>query len=79
MKLGGYVVSEDGGSSFVNLREVSLCTDAATRRKIGEFLMWAASEMEAHGDRFNHEHFNDFAGLGYSNPDVIVIRDPNYD
>ena len=57
------------------LKEVTLCTDASTLRKISEFLLLVAEEMDQHGDAFGHEHFEDFDRSQPVKPAFIVMGD----
>jgi len=71
MKLYGYQVGSDEERPM-QLEEVAVAADAATLRRLSQFLLHVAAQMEAHGDRFGHEHFEDFDRSAPKKPRFVV-------
>ncbi|CDG22283.1 conserved protein of unknown function [Xenorhabdus poinarii G6] len=69
MKIYGY---ESDDSDLVSLSEVTLQLSLKELNDFIEFLNNTAKLMEAHGDKFGHEHLNDFYKKD-SKPDIIII------
>lgn len=57
------------------LREVTIVADPATLVRLADFLLEAARKMELHGERYGHEHFEDFAKEMRGGPALVVVRD----
>jgi hypothetical protein len=71
MKLFGYEVGSDTESPL-HLREVTVSADAGTLRKLAHFLLFAATELERHGQEFGHEHFQDYDGTAPKAPSFVI-------
>lgn len=61
MRFYGYVEGSEDNSP-AQLEEVTLSADPVTLRRMAEFLSHVAETIEKHGERFGHEHFEDFVG-----------------
>ncbi len=57
----------------LKLEEVSIAADPATLRRMAEFLVHAAGEIEKYGSKFGHEHFEDFDGDPRRKPRFVVV------
>jgi len=61
MKAFGYAETPETDTPLT-LTEVTIAASAEELRKISEFLLHVASQMEEHGEKFGHEHFGDYSG-----------------
>lgn len=59
----------------VALDEVTVTASPSTIRRLAEFLLYVADEMERHGPAFGHEHFGDYDPEERSAPAFAVTRD----
>jgi hypothetical protein len=59
MNCYGYVRST-AAETPSELEEVTIQCDPTELRSIARFLLHVAEQMESHGDKFGHEHFEDF-------------------
>lgn len=69
MKIYGY---ESDDSDLISLNELTLQLSVDELNEFIEFLKSTAKLMELYGDKFGHEHLNDFYKKN-GNPDVIII------
>lgn len=71
MELYGY---EEGSETEqpTPLEEVAVVADAATLRQLAKFLLHVANQIDAHGARFGHEHFEDFDRSAPRKPRFVV-------
>ena len=73
MKAYGYAKQND--SEVQELREVTLEVSSTTLRTIADFFNKAADDMDTMGDKFWHEHFQDFVeNWSNENSDIIVMK-----
>ena len=71
MKLFGYI---RGDKKLHSLEEITVQADSARIRSLAAFFSKAADLMDAHGDKFGHEHYRDSVGNPPKDTDVIVVR-----
>ena len=77
VKAYGFQEGDDDCPSPLELSEVTFVANAATLRRVAEFLIHAAELLEQHGTSFGHEHFVEFCGgLPDGSSDVIVSSRP---
>lgn len=79
MRLHGYA---DEGLPIADiapstLAEVTLCAMPAELRRIAEFLLFCASEMDRMGDKYDHVHLSDHMKDFGGSPHFVVMRDSN--
>jgi hypothetical protein len=74
MRLYGYPKDADADEP-VTLDEVTVTASPSTLRRLAEFFLYVADEMDRHGPAFGHEHFGDYAREMRSAPAGIVVRD----
>lgn len=74
MRCYGYAhKSED--EKPMELGEITLAGTPATLRELARFLLLVAEKMEQHGDRFGHEHFEDFVQRSTEDCHVVIVRE----
>ena len=78
MKLYGHTINQesDQESRPVPLSEVTLWTNPKTLRKLSEFILMVADQMDEYGSDFGHEHFEDYDRCQPRRPGFIVMREP---
>lgn len=75
VKAYGFQAGDDDSPSPMELSEVTIIANAATLRRIAEFLIHAATLLEQHGSSFGHEHLAHFCGgLPEGSSDLVVSR-----
>ena len=77
MKIFGYANPQVGPESVVpeELAEVTLCATPGELRRIGEFFVFCAAEMERMGDTYDHVHLGDrMKEFDVSSPHFVVAR-----
>jgi hypothetical protein len=57
------------------MQEVTVSADPATLRRMAEWLLYVAEEIEKHGDNFGHDHFERFIGDKKPNCRFVVVKD----
>jgi len=78
MQLFGHQQGTDAEEPM-SLEEVTILASAATLRRLAQFLLHAAAEMDRHGRTFGHEHFSDFAHEMRSEPAFVVAQETERD
>ena len=87
IKVFGYTCADDQASleddnfefPIHEMKEISFCTNPATLRKIAEFFMTSADEIEKHKDDFGHEHLQDnWSDWPSEACDIIIVNDQKY-
>jgi hypothetical protein len=74
--LSGYPRGQDDLEQALPLKEVTVMADAVQLRRLAEFFVYAAEQMEEYGSGFDHEHFCDFARVPQAEQrlaDIIVV------
>jgi hypothetical protein len=72
MKIYGYELHSD---EMVELQEISFQIDSQKLRMLSGFFAKTADIMDKHGEKFGHEHFNDFIDSKNDNsPDIIISK-----
>lgn len=56
----------------MRLREVTVAANAVTLRHLANFSLQVATEIDEHGDRFGHAHFEDYDGWAQGMPQFVV-------
>src|SRR5690606_20153364 len=56
----------------LRLHEVTVAASPRTLRRLSEFLLYVAEQMERHGSNFGHEHFEDFEPEARSGAAFVV-------
>ena len=76
MKIYGYQEADVENDGLLQLEEITIQASPVTLKQIAQFLIDSANAMDAHGEKFGHEHFNDFMQkIGkYTGPDIIVSK-----
>jgi hypothetical protein len=74
MKVYGYVQGSDDETP-TQMQEVTVSADPATLRRMAEWLLYVAAEIEKHGERFGHDHFERFIGDKKPSCRFVVVRD----
>ncbi len=73
MRFRGFVKGS-GDAPPIELEELTLAGEAAELRQVARFLLWAATEMDKHGEAFGHEHLKDHDSDWASDADLIALR-----
>ena len=73
MKLYGYRIGSQAEEPL-ELQEVTLAADPQVLRSLARFALHVAQRMEASGESFGHEHFEDFDHDMKGGPSVVVTR-----
>jgi hypothetical protein len=71
MRIYGYEI-ENELDEPIEMKEISFVTKPITLRKLSGFFMHVANLMERHGDKFGHEHFNDFDKTIQEIPQITI-------
>jgi hypothetical protein len=77
MKISGYSNQQADQDHIVpeKLAEITLSATPAELRRIGEFLVYCAAEMERMGDVYDHIHLGDrMKEFDTSSPHFVVTR-----
>ena len=77
MRLYGYperLDDDEEDAKIITLGEATIVADVATLRKLVVFVNHVITEMEKHGDRFNHSHFSDFDRSVPDLPQLVIAR-----
>ena len=77
MKIFGYSNQQADRGHVVPypLAEITLCATPSELRRIGEFLVSCAAEMERMGDGYDHVHLGDrMKEFDISSPHFVVTR-----
>jgi len=75
--LFGYPTGEEDRDTPLPLKEATVVGEAPVLRRLADFFIFAAEQLEKHGSDFGHEHFADFAGVRSAQQrtaDIIVCR-----
>jgi hypothetical protein len=70
----GYIKNSDAEAPS-ELDEATIAADPGTLREIARFLTHVADLMDQHGDRFGHEHFEDFGKRREGECRLVVTRE----
>lgn len=73
MQLFGYIQGTDTEEPMP-LQEVTVVATPRMLRRLADFLLHTAAQIERHGPAFGHEHFGDFDREVPSQPAFIVAR-----
>jgi hypothetical protein len=60
------------------LAEVTLCATPTELRRMAEFFMFCATEMDRMGEAYNHVHLSDRMKEFHDSPHLIVARAVDY-
>ena len=75
MRCYGYIKNTDAEMPL-DLEEVTIEAKSEVLRSMAQFLLHVANEMDVHGDKFGHEHFEGFC----SNADLacrLIVTQPH--
>lgn len=75
MKWYGYVAGDTAAETPSELEEAAVLADPATLRALARFFVHVADEMDKHGEKFGHEHFEDFFPAAEGQCRVVVQRE----